>query len=254
VALALGGCVPRVAPVAVIEPAALEARYRAGLERRTAVLNGVEADVLVWLAVREKRRPGVEASLLLAGDDAFRFRVASLFGTALDLSLEGSRVLAYAPAERAVLSMDASGEPFRLAGAGGLLASAWSGTWRAPGEAWSRPEREDSLLVLEWPVSGERLRLGVGPSGLPRRVRVARGDGSALELDYLAWERRDGVDWPVHMECRDAAETFEARVRVRRFRFGARDPRSLESIVPEDARAVAWEEFATLLGLRSERG
>ena len=52
-------------------------------------------------AGRRPRCPAPQARLLLAAPDAFRLRVDSLFGTALDLAARGDSLTAYVPPRRA---------------------------------------------------------------------------------------------------------------------------------------------------------
>ena len=83
---ALWGCAPHPTGVPELGERPLRARFEQRLAARTARASA-DADVNAWArGSAMPDLPGVQARLVLAAPDAFRLRVASLFGTALDVS------------------------------------------------------------------------------------------------------------------------------------------------------------------------
>jgi hypothetical protein len=238
VLIAAAGCAPhRVVPGA-LEPTLRSARYRVALERREARGNAVDAQLLMWAeAPAGTRLPGVEGRLQLAGPDAFRLRVASLFGTAIDLGAHGESLSAFIPSQRRGVRLDASRDSLGIARPGGLAFRALTATWRPPDQAWRSPAWDDSLMRLWWLEGGDTLAIAVGSGGLPARATFRRPGGTDLLIEYLAWDLSSGVAWPARFTVVDRDGAFRLACRLSRVRFPVVSD-SLRLTVPIPAGAV----------------
>src|SRR5262245_58940028 len=97
-AAALDSCGPKtVTPPELTSGTRIE-RYRALLAQREARSAAMSASLTLWAEHGSDRLPGAQGDLLVAGPDRMRLRVASMFGTALDLGLSGDSLRAYIPA------------------------------------------------------------------------------------------------------------------------------------------------------------
>jgi hypothetical protein len=231
-ALALAGCAPRIVQVPELVPATRMARYDAALRQREAKGTAVDARVLLWAEVPAgERLPGAEGRLLLAGPDAFRLRVASLIGTAIDLGARGESLAAYVPSRRRGMTIDAPRDSLGVDRPGSLVFRAVTGAWRPPERAWEEATWRDSLLDLRWPEGDDTLALAVGSHGLPVRASLARADGATISVDYGGWDRTQGLAWPQRFTVSDDARRFRLACRVTRLRFLARAD-SLRIAVP----------------------
>jgi hypothetical protein len=246
IALLLGGCAPHLVRVAEIEASLSAARYRAALAERETRGVSVDAELLLWGHVPSATRiPGAEARLLLAGPDAFRLRVGSLFGTALDIAARGDSLSAYVPARRTGLRLDAARDSLGLLGPGGLGFRALSGAWRPPPEAWEAASRHDALLRVTWLEDADTLAVAVGSDGLPAWASLTRPGGTGVRIDYRAWDRSAGLAWPARFDFTDLAGGYRLECKVARVRFPSRpDPLRFSVPIPADA------ERLTLAGLR----
>ncbi|OGF09382.1 MAG: hypothetical protein A2W00_14845 [Candidatus Eisenbacteria bacterium RBG_16_71_46] len=245
-ALALPACAPhRLAPPA-LEEGQVRARFVRALAERAERARAVEARVALWPhSASRGALPGAEAVLLLAAPDAFRLRVGSSFGTALDLGAHDDSVVAYVPSRRLAVRLGAAGESLGVRSPAAVVCRALGATWNPDAAAWAAPERSDSLLVVRWLEDGDSLALGVGTSGLPRWARIARPDGPALDVRYPAWSWVDGASWPTGVALSDGGGRFQVECRLRHVRFAARpDRRRLAVVTPADAGRLGW------LGLR----
>ncbi len=245
-AMLLGGCAPHLVRVGEIVPSLSADRYRAALAAREARGVSVDAELLLWAHVPSASRiPGAEARLLLAGPDAFRLRVGSLFGTALDVAARGDSLSAYVPARRKGLRLDAARDSLGVLGPGGLVFRALSGAWQPPVDAWETASRDDSLLRVSWLEDTDTLAIAVGSDGLPAWASFTRPGGAGVRIDYRAWDRSAGLAWPARFDFADLAGGYRLECKVARVRFPTR-PDPLRFTVPMPADA----ERLTLAGLR----
>ncbi len=245
----LAGCAPLRVPVAGIEPTMRAERYGVALARREAKGVAVDAQLLLWAeAPAGSRLPGAEGRLLLASPDAFRLRVASLFGTALDLGARGDSLSAYVPSRRRALMLDAIRDSLGLRQPGRLVFRALTATWRPPDEAWRQPAWEDSLMRLEWLEDGDTLAIAVGSAGLPAWASFARPDGAGLRVDYQGWDLSSGVAWPARFTIEDREGAFRLAGKVSRVRFPARaDSLRLAVAIPSGAVRLTLAELRRVL-------
>jgi len=225
-------------PIAPIEPVRRVERYAAALERREARARAVDAQVLLWAeAPVGAKLPGAEARLLLAAPDAFRLRVASLFGTALDLGARGESLSAYVPSRRRGVMLDAIRDSLGVRRPGALAFRALSATWRPPDDAWRSATWDDSLMRVWWVEDGDTVAVAVGSTGLPIRASLARPNGAGVRVEYRAWDMSGGVAWPATFVILDRGGAFRISCKVSRVRFLARAD-SLRLAVPIPAGVV----------------
>ena len=133
-------------------------RYRALLAQREARSAAMSASLTVWAAHGSDRLPGAQGDLLVAGPNRMRLRIASMFGTALDLGLAGDSLRAYIPAWKTGLRLDSAAESLGFEAPGDRMVSALCATWRPPDSAWKSASWQDSLLRIAWLGAGTRWR------------------------------------------------------------------------------------------------
>jgi hypothetical protein len=218
----LSGCAPGARPVGVLDEGSREARYRRSLAARLERAQGVEADANLWIKPTDgEPLPGMTARLLLAQPDAFRVRVESMFGTALDLAARGDSLDAYVPSQRIGVTIGRAGDSLGVQEPGRLMWRAGSAAWDAPDGAWRAGELRDSVRVVRWTEGPDQIELEVGGSGLPVSVRLRRGAGE-VRVRYARWSRVSGVDWPVRVVANDGQGRVEVTWALERVRFRAR--------------------------------
>lgn len=245
----LSACAPRPTDVADLDPGRRQTRYRVALAAREARGVGVLARLSLWVRGASVRDvPGAEARLLLSGPDAFRLRVASAFGTALDLSARGDSLSAYVPRSKVGLVVDAAGESLGVRDPGGLGYRFWSATWRPPEDAWVSAVWEDTLLKVRWLDHEDALELVIGSNGLPVSVAVTPRSGTEVHAQYLGWTAPERVFWPSLLKLERGAGDLTMTCRVHRIRFGQAPERSRLSVrLPSDAERLPWARLERAL-------
>jgi hypothetical protein len=247
--LALAGCAPhRIAP-ALLEPESVRQRFERALARRVERSQAVDQEVLLWARTGAGHAlPGVAARLLIAAPAAFRLRVASPFGVALDAAAAADSLVFHSPRERVALVLPSAAESIGVRDIGSLGCRLWSATWRPSRESWEGRAWEDSLLVVRWREGEDSLKLAIGSSGLPASIVVGRAGAGAITARYAGWAAVDGIQWPARADCADDAGRFEISSRIQRVRFEARmDPERLRIEFPERTRRVTLAEVAARL-------
>jgi len=219
VSLLLGACAPHLLAPPRLDGVARRAAYRAALATREA-LGGVEADLALWIQwVSAGDLPGAQARLVLGAPDAFRLRIESMFGTALDVSARGDSITAYLPSRRLGMAIDSARDSLGLREVGRLGYRAWSADWDPPDSAWSAAVWEDTLLVVRWAEEDDSLQLAVGSGGRPVWAVLARDGGPGIQASYPEWAVWEGVRWPSLIEFEVASGDLEVTCRIRRVRF-----------------------------------
>jgi len=133
------GCAPHPAAFPTLPVEARPAAYRAALARREALGRAVDAQLTVWArAPHVGALPAMNASLALAGPDAFRLRVASTFGTAFDCGARGDSIVALVPGLRLGTAADARRDSLGLRGPGALGFRVFAAARRATRATGSR--------------------------------------------------------------------------------------------------------------------
>lgn len=241
-ALALAvSCAPRPTLVVPLDGGARGARYLAGVLERERGAGLVEASVMLWARTRAgvpgpagpvrdasalRPLPAVQVDLRLGWPDAFRVRLAPVFGVALDVAVRGDSLVAFAPAQRSGLALDAVRDSLGVEAPGRLLVRLWSATWRPPPEAWTAAGWDGDLLLARWEESGDSLAVAVDGNGRPAWARMARPDGRGARATYGRWERVDGVAWPVLLRLDALDGSFMLTSRMDHLRLGARQDSS----------------------------
>jgi hypothetical protein len=244
--LGIAGCAPHLVRVAELAPALRAERYRTALAEREARGAAVDAELLLWAELPSASRlPGAEARLLLAAPDAFRLRVGSLFGTALDLGARGDSLSAYIPSRRQGVVLDARRDSLGILHPGGLAYRALSAAWRPPESAWATASWRDTLLRVWWLEQEDTLAIAVGSDGLPAWATLSRPGGGGVQVRYRAWDRSHGPSWPARFDFEDRGGGFRLTCKVARVRFPSR-PDSLRLAVQIPAGA----QRLTLASLR----
>lgn len=243
--LALAGCARGPVEAPRLEPGSVRERYTTALAAREAQARSAEGEISLWArSSATGPLPAVSARFVLAGPGMFRVRVASLFGTALDLFAAQDSVVVWAPAQRRALVMPAAGDSIGVRGIGVLGCRFWSAAWSPPDAAWSAATREDSSLVLHWKEDRDSVHVAVGSGGLPVRVRVEPFDGKAVLARYEAWTAEEGVWWPTVATCEDDAGSFGVTCKVQRIKFQrAVDPERFRIPITDRTRIMTVAEL-----------
>jgi len=247
--LIAAGCAPHLVQVPELGVAAREARYRQLLAAREALGQSVDAQVVLWAkGNRAARLPSAEGRLLLAAPDAFRLRVGSIIGTALDFSVHGDSLTAYVPPRRQAVSIDAERDTLGLMRPGGLGFRGLSAMWRVPDEAWSTAVWEDSLVRVRWLEDEDTLSVAVGSSGLPAWASLTRVDQGGVRVAYRGWDRSGGAPWPNLLEVSDLKGPFSVTCKLSVLRFQSRvDPTRLRVPIPASTERLTLADLRRVL-------
>jgi len=226
------GCAPHVTQLPGPDAALAPERYRAGLAARTAH-TAADLALVMWAeAPPGHKLPGAEGRLLLAAPDAFRLRVASLFGTALDLGARGESLIATVPSKRQAVSLDAVRDTLGIANPGSLAFRTLAAAWRPPAAAWQGAVARGAVLELSWCEGADTLALAIDRDGKPTRATFTRATGGGgVRVDYQGWDGSSGVSWPARFTIIDLDRSFKMACKVSRVRFVA-SPDSLRLRVP----------------------
>lgn len=233
----------RVAPPA-LDTGSAAARYAGALARREAMGGAVDAEVSAWLrgdAVGDI--PGMHATLAVSGPDAFRLRVDSMFGVALDCAAHGDSLAAYVPARRVGIRLDAAVDSLGLRSPGALGYRVLSASWRPPAAAWALATTQDSLRVVSWEEAGDSLSIAIGANGLPRIARFHRRPGVSVRATYRGWTFVEGAAWPAMVELQDEAGRFKLILRLTRvWRNQHPAPERFVVRIPDGAERLEWSQ------------
>jgi hypothetical protein len=251
----VAGCAPRPVTIAPLTEGARAERYLSQLSRRERSAAMVEGAATIWSRAfalcdtcPPRRLPALQAGFVLAWPDAFRLRVSSMFGTALDLALAGDSITAYVPAQRWAVALDAMRDSLGLEQPGRLAARLLSAGWRPPQPAWAGGTSEDGLLVLRWSEAADSVILAIDETGKPVRVRLSRDARRGVAIDYERWEAVDGVVWPALLKVRTLGGTLDLTCRLDRVMFRARPDRSRLAVrIPADAERLGLDRLRGLL-------
>jgi hypothetical protein len=196
----------------------------------------------------------MNATLVLAGPDAFRLRVASTFGTAFDCGARGDSIVALVPALRLGTAADARRDTLGMRGPGALGFRVFAAAWRPPEEAWSAARDSADRLTVRWRDAAGSLRLAIGPDGLPADVELESGDSLAVRTRYRDWRDHDGVAWPavIEIESRDGGLKARCRVDGTHFRDQPVAGR-LEVRLPPNIEPLTWPAFRRAIEAASAR-
>lgn len=243
-------CVPRPVGVALLEVGEYRNRYETLLLARERAATMVQARVTLWPKLAEsrasgadpvdeepRRLPALEADLVLAWPDVLRLRVASLFGTALDVGASGDSIVAWVPSARAGVVFDAVRDSLGFPDPGSLAVRAWSAGWRPPAEAWVAASPAEDGLTVRWSEGEDSVAMVVDREGRPMQVEVRRSE-AGIRVVYQRWERAGGIEWPVALRLEDLAGPLRLAGRVERVKFAPRRDARLAVRIPEDAERL----------------
>lgn len=245
----VAGCAPHVARIAELAPAGRAERYRQLLTTRELRGAGVDAQVVVWArATGTSRLPAAEGRLLLSAPDAFRLRVGSIFGTALDLGGRGDSLSAYVPSRRQGLMLDAERDTLGVRRPGGLAFRALIAGWRPPESAWETAELADSLLRVHWLEDQDTIAVAIGSDGLPARVSLTRPDAGGVQVEYRSWDLGTGIVWPSVIEITDLRGPLKVTCKITQVRFSdSVDPGRLAVVIPPSADRLTLPALRRIL-------
>jgi hypothetical protein len=222
-------------------------RYRALLAERESRSASMSASLTLWAEHGQDRMPGAQGDLLVAGPDRMRLRIASMFGTAVDLGLSGDSLRAYVPAWKTGLRLDSTADSLGFEALGGRMVSALCATWRPPDAAWKSAVWDDSLLRIAWLENGDSVAITVGSSGLPTQVELFQPQKFSTRARYRAWDRASGTAWPSHIELADPEHDVVMTCRATQMRFGGVDPQRLQVHWPHGIRPLTLAELRVAL-------
>ncbi len=251
----VAGCAPRPTGVAPVTGGAREELYLSQLSRREQRAAMVEGAATVWARAGAAcdscpplRLPAVQAGFVVAWPEAFRLRVGSLFGAALDVALDGDSITAYVPSQRLGLALDAGSDSLGVERPGRFATRLVSAGWRPPRPAWADGTWEGRWLVLRWAEAADSIALAVDAAGVPAWARQWRDAGRGVVIEYQRWESVDGVDWPALVEVHAPAGPLDLTLRLDRVTFPAVPDRSRFGVrIPGDAERVGPERLRGML-------
>jgi hypothetical protein len=254
VALA-AACAPPPVALAPVTGGAPAERYLSQLSRREQRAAMVEGTATIWPrgfalcdTCPSRRLPVLQAGFVAAGPDAFRLRVASMFGTALDLALVGDSIVAWVPAQGWGVALDAARDSLGVVQPGWLAVRLVSAGWRPPAGAWAEGLREDGLLVLRWSEAADSVAVAVDEAGRPVWARQWRDERRGVVVEYERWETVEGVAWPALLEVRTVGGAFQLTCRFDRVTFPARSDRSRAAVrLPAGAERLGLGRLRELL-------
>ena len=256
IAFLLGSCVPapRGGP-GPLDLRDLATRYRAQRDAREERLVATRLEATTWIdAATIGRLPAVQLEVALVRPDQVRARVASLFGTALDLLVRGDSLTAYVPPRRMGMELGSLEDSLGIRRPGEWACRALAATWDPHGARWLA-DGADSVRHVSWAEAGDSLRLEVDAKALPLAIVLRSAEGRVLTIRYPAWQWIETTAWPSRIEIEDAAAGVQVALRVDRVRFEHEaDPRWMVLVVPASAERLDWrslrEALARMGGVR----
>jgi hypothetical protein len=251
----VAGCAPRPTVIAPVTQGTRAERYLSQLSRREQNSAMVEGVATIWpraVALCDtcppRQLPALQAGFVLGWPDAFRLRVSSMFGTALDLALAGDSIMAYAPAQRWGVALDAVSDSLGVERPGWIAVRLVSAGWRPPQSAWAGGNWEAGLFVLRWSEAADSISLAVDESGHPVRARLWRDARRGVAIDYERWEAVEGVAWPALIKVQTLGGTIDLTFRLDHVTFRVRPDRSRFAVrIPGDAERIGLGRLRGLL-------
>jgi hypothetical protein len=246
--LLVGSCAPARRGVAPLDLRDLATRYEAQRAGREERLAAVRLEATGWIdGAAVGRLPAVQLELALVAPDRVRARVASLFGTALDLLVRGDSLVAYVPPRRMAVEVGALEDSLGIREPGRWACRALAATW-APREARWQAGSTDSLRQAFWVENGDSLDLEVASRALPEALTIRSATGRTLVIRYPGWQWSESTAWPSRIEIEDAAAGVEVALRIDRIHFEREpDPRWLALAVPSSAERLDWRTLKEIL-------
>lgn len=255
IAFLLGSCAPARRGPAPLDLRDLATRYRAQRDAREQRLAAVRLEATTWIdGTTMGRLPAVQLEVALVAPDHVRARVASLFGTALDLLVRGDSLTAYVPPRRMGVELGSLEDSLGIRRPGQWACRALAATWDPREVRWVMGGA-DSLRHAAWAEAGDSLRLDVDAKALPVAIVLRSAEGRTLTIRYPAWQWIESTPWPARIQIEDAAAGVEVALRIDRVRFERQpDPQWMVLQVPASAERLDWrslkEALARMGGVR----
>ena len=244
----LASCAPRLATPPLLDLGDARTLYERRLAERLERGRGMNASVVLWAEGRGERLPGAQGDLTMAAPDRVRLRISSILGTAIDLGARGDSLLAWVPAWKSALRLGSASESLGVSEPGGLAFRTLSGNWQPPSPSWSRLLRADSLAEVRWAEEEDSLRLTLGADGLPRTMRISRGEETDVEVKYRVWDRSGNVAWPSQIELLYPRHDVRVLLKASQLRFGPlADTSRLAVRIPANADVLTLARLRRVL-------
>ena len=249
IALLLGSCAPaQRGGLVPLDLRDLATRYAAQRDAREERLAAVRLEATTWIdAAAAGRLPAVQLDVALVGPDRVRARVASLFGTAVDLLVRGDSLTGYVPPRRMGVEVGSLEDSLGIRRPGEWGCRALAATWDPRGAHWMT-DRADSLRHASWVEGGDSLMLAVDSKALPVAMAIVSAEGRSLTIRYPAWQWIESTAWPSRIEIEDAAAGVEVALRIDRVRFERRaDPQWMVLVLPASTQRLEWRALREAL-------
>jgi hypothetical protein len=247
----LSGCAPHAPVSPNLDVHERRTRFESALRDRREKVERLDADVSLWAKLKKgDSPPGASGRLTLVRPGAFRLRVESLFGTALDATARGESLVVQVPAWDLAAVADSA---LRAREVGPVVYQTLSATWEPPQEAWEDAQWEDSLCVLSWAADRDSFRMAVGSNGLPARFETRLAGGQGLDAHYERWGSIHGASWPMRMVVEDTEGRLKLTMQLGATHVSDARSSPLTMRVPAGAMRLTPERWHFLLG-RLSRG
>ena len=244
----LASCAPTARGPAGLDLRGVETRYETQRAEREARLAAVRIEATAWIDAEEiGRLPAVQLDVALVAPNRVRARVASLFGTALDLLLRGDSLTAYVPPRRLGVQLGSVEDSLGVRRPGEWGCRALAASWNAVDARWETA-RGDSFRRARWAEGEDSLRMSVDVRGLPVDVEIRPARGAALDVRYTAWQWIESTAWPGRIEIAGDSARVRIALRVDRVRFTAHpDPQWMVLAIPASAERLDWRSLKETL-------
>jgi len=247
-ALLLDSCAPTVPRPGRLDLRDVETRYEAQRAEREGRLAAVRIEATAWIDAADLGRlPAVQLDVALVAPNRVRARVASLFGTALDLLVRGDSLSAYVPPRRLGVELGSIEDSLGIRRPGEWGCRALAASWDAIDARWEAVP-QDSLRRARWAEGADSLSMSVDSRGLPVQVEVRPAAGAALDVRYTGWQWVESTAWPARIEITDDAARVNVAIRMDRVRFaGHPDPQWMALTIPASAERLDWRALKETL-------
>ena len=240
-ALLAGSCTPAPRGPAFLDLRALATRYEAQRADRGRRAQAARIEATAWVdAASLGRLPALDLDVALVAPDRVRARAASLFGTAVDLLVNGDSLTAYVPPKKLGVQIGSLQDSLGIRRPGDWACRALAASWDPGDVRWGASDG-DSLRRAAWVEDGDSLVLDVDARALPAALAIRPASGRTLRVRYTAWQWIGSIAWPARIEIEDPDADVEVALRIDRVRFEPRpDPQWLALTVPASARHLDW--------------
>lgn len=252
--LTLASCAPTLRPHEAVDLSTVTQRYERLRALREAAVVAARMEATAWIeADAFGHLPTVQLDVALAGPDGIRARLASLFGTALDLQVRGDSLSAYVPARRLGLEVGSLEDSLGVRLPGAWACRAIAANWSPREARWSMANG-DTLWRSAWIEGSDSLAMSVDASGLPAALDLRSAAGRTLHVTYPGWNWNGATPWPARVVVEDPSSGFRAELRLDRVRFQPKpDPRWMAMTIPASAEILDWTDLRDALARLGSR-